>query len=502
MIAPATARDDAIKPERFAAQSTLPAVVVQPDGSIHYPVHPKQGLALQTEATDTLFGGAAGGGKSHLLRIAGIRWCLAIPGLQCYLFRRLHADLKANHIEGQAGFKALLSPWMERRLCNIIQSEIQFFNGARIYLRHFQNENALTKYRGVEIHLLLMDEATHFLEMMFLELRARCRVSKGAIPPQFVHLFPKIILSANPGGVGHTWVKRYFVDAGPYHVWKAPDNEGGGTRVFIPSRVEDNPSLTEADPGYVNRLRGLKDPALVRALLEGDWNVVAGSMFGDVWRQNDDHGRPWHVSKGFAIPYGWDLWRACDDGYANPAAVYWFTQDPDTDTVYVIDELYAEHMLPEQMAEEILKRDREIVVQMPNGQLVHNGETLRGIIDPAAFADQGQQERSGHKVLARGAAMNALGCHWSPAAKGPGSRRQRAQHLHRVLAPNPADARRPGIVFFARCFNAIRTIPILPRDKHDNEAVAKEAEDHCFDAVTYGLQWQRSRTKLIKLTGV
>ena len=502
-ISPALKEPESALVEKVFTPQVLPAVVVQANGTIQYPVFPKQALALESEATEQFFGGAAGGGKSHLLRIAGIRWCLQIPGLQVFLFRRLYADLKANHMEGAAGFPALLGPWVEKRLCHIIQGEIQFYNGSKIYLRHCLNENSLLKYQGAEIHLLLFDELTHFTEAMYRYLRGRCRVIGVKIPAHFQHLFPRILSAANPGGVGHGWVKKTFVDPGEMIIHKASAQEGGRLRQFIPSRVVDNPALMLSDPTYLDRLEGLGDRNLVRAMKEGDWDVVAGAMFGDVWRRFNDQGVPWHVIPGFDIPAGWDLWRGADDGYAAPAACYWFTQDPDTKTIYVIDELYRAGMLPEAFAEEVKKRDRAIVCRAPTGELYENPTILRGMIDAAAFANTGQQDSKGERVLARGDAMNRLGCNWTPVDKGPGSRIQRVQDLHRLLAPNPMDVRgRPGIQFFARCTEAIRTIPTIPRDKKNIEDIDTDAEDHPFDGVTYGTKWKRSYARLVPLAGV
>src|SRR6478736_2895340 len=80
-------------------------------GELNLDLHPKQWTAFQSEATEILYGGAAGGGKSHLMRVAAIVWCAAIPGLQVYLFRRIYDDLFKNHMEGPKGFRALLVPW-------------------------------------------------------------------------------------------------------------------------------------------------------------------------------------------------------------------------------------------------------------------------------------------------------------------------------------------------------------------------------------------------------
>ena len=102
--------------------------------ALNLALHAKQSLAFQTVATEVLYGGAAGGGKSHLMRIAAIVWCASIPGLQVYLFRRIRDDLFKNHMEGPQGFRALLAQWENDGLVTIIEDEIRFWNGARIYL--------------------------------------------------------------------------------------------------------------------------------------------------------------------------------------------------------------------------------------------------------------------------------------------------------------------------------------------------------------------------------
>ncbi len=79
--------------------------------ALNLELHPKQAAAFQTEAIEVLYGGAAGGGKSYLIRVAALLWCSAIPGLQVYLFRRIRDDLIKNHMEGPKGFRALLAGW-------------------------------------------------------------------------------------------------------------------------------------------------------------------------------------------------------------------------------------------------------------------------------------------------------------------------------------------------------------------------------------------------------
>src|SRR5215813_8724108 len=131
-------------------RSSSPAV----PAALHLHLHPKQWTAFESVATEILYGGAAGGGKSHLMRVAAVVWCAAIAGLQVYLFRRVYDDLIKNHMEGPKGFRAMLAPWAEAGWCHIVEDEIRFWNGSRIYLCHCQHEKDRFKYQGAEIHVL------------------------------------------------------------------------------------------------------------------------------------------------------------------------------------------------------------------------------------------------------------------------------------------------------------------------------------------------------------
>lgn len=463
-------------------------------------LHPQQGLAVFTPATEVLYGGAAGGGKSHLMRVAAIKWCLEIPGIQGSLFRRMYPELFANHMEGPTSFPELLAPLVKCGFCRIVNNQIRFANRSKIHLRHCQHEKDLQQYQGAEFHFLLIDELTHWTSTMYAYLRGRCRISGLPIPRQYAGQFPRILAGSNPGSIGHHWVKEAFRPDRPLTLRRVAKKQGGMIRQFIPAKMADNPSLLESDPGYVDRLEGLGDALLIRALKDGDWDVVAGSMFGESWRRVRD-GKPWHVRPPFPIPIGWELWRGADDGFAAPAACYWFTRDPDAGTVYVIRELYKAGMLPDEYAKRTLAGDREIVMIGPDGERVKNAEPLAGLMDSGAFSDAGHGSAA-QAVPSRGKQMNAAGAGWKPVEKPPGSRVQRVQNLHRLLAINVADPhRRPGIVFFDTCEAAIRTIPTLPRDKNNLEDVDTDAEDHAFDGVTYGLQWKRKISSKIRVTG-
>lgn len=452
----------------------------------------KQDLALRAPASEILYGGAAGGGKSHLLRSAAILYSCAIPGLQTVLFRRTYPDLVNNHLRGPTSFHAMLAPLVDSGHAVIVAKEIRFWNGSRIALAHLQHTKDIYNWQGAEIHLLLFDELTHFTEEEYRYLRGRCRLGGLQLRPPYLGRFPRIINGCNPGGIGHNWVKRTFVKPGPFLVHRTDKDEGGMLRTFIPARLVDNDALLRTDPDYEHRLLGLGDKTLVRAMLDGDWDIVAGAMFGDVWRYAT------HTCDPFPIPDDWEMWRGGDDGYAMPTAIYWFTLDPATKTTYVVDELYKARMLPDEVAERTKRKDAGIVRLTQGGDLVRIAQELSGIYDSAAFADTGQQN-----AIPRGLMMNKLGCKWKPCEKWPGSRVSGVQHFHTMLAPNKLDPRgRPKLIFFRTCHNAIETIPTLPRDKDNIEDVDTDGDDHAFDGVRYGLMWKKNVVGQHRLGGV
>lgn len=308
-----------------------------PDGGVlDIRFQPKQWLAYTSPATELLYGGAAFGGKSHLVRIAAILWCLDIPGLQVYVFRRVEEDLLKNHMEGPQGFENLLAPYVASGHCKVIQSEIAFANGSRIYMCHCKDEAHRFKYHGAEIHVLIIDELTTFTEIIYRYLRFRVRAvglkSRGAIPAKYLEgnvgpngevnthdLFPRILCSTNPGNIGHHWVKRTFVDHGPMKLWRTLDSEGGMWRQYIGARLEDNRIGLRDDPTYVQRMRGLGDEMLVRAMEKGDWNIIAGGFFPEFSLER-------HVLK--AVTLDWKVFTrrfaGVDWGSAKPFSVGWY----------------------------------------------------------------------------------------------------------------------------------------------------------------------------------
>lgn len=451
-------------------------------------LHPQQTEAILSTATEILYGGAAGGGKSHLMRVAAIAWCTDIPGLQVYIFRRLSDDLAKNHMEGPAGFPALLAEWIAAGHVKINWSKnfIEFWNGAKIHLCHCQYEKDVSKYQGAEIHVLMIDELTHFTEKIYRYLRGRCRIGGLKLKSKYVGLIPRIIAGSNPGGVGHNWVKATFIDGSAPMVIKAqPKGEGGMDRQYIPAKLADNPTLLENDPDYGDRLEGLGNPALVKAMRDGDWNIVAGGMFDDVWSESH------HVLKPFEIPESWRVDRAFDWGSSKPFSVGFWAESDGTEatmgdgakrtfprgTLIRIGEWYGWTGRPNEglkmsdagIADGIMVRQVDMGIQAR----IKPGPADSSIFDETN-GDSPAKIQERHKVR------------WEKADKSPGSRKRGWQLMRgRLIAARAERMEEPGLFVFDTCRQFIRTFPVLPRSDRDPDDIDTDAEDHIADEARY-----------------
>jgi hypothetical protein len=463
-----------------------------PDGGSHLrlELHPKQLDLRDSPATEILYGGAAGGGKSFLLRALAILYAWAFPGLQVYFFRRISDDLTKNHMEGSKGFRALLAGWVEEGQVEIVETEIRFkFNGSRIFLCHCHDEKDRFKYQGAEMHVLLIDELTHFTEVIYRFLRSRVRMVGMNMPEAIKDRFPRIIAASNPGNVGHQWVKQAFIDGHrPSEVWRAPDEEGGMLRQFLPAKLTDNPSLLLDDPGYRSKLRGLGSAALVKAMEEGDWNAIEGAFF-DCW---DTHR---HVVKPFEIPQHWMRFRSFDWGSAKPFSVGWWASVTEP---YTTEEGIT-------LPRGCMVRYREWYgASAPNvGLKLHAPDVARGILlrqdtggqgkkpeaelisysvgDPSIFKQDGGPsiaEEMGRNHVAFRPADNTRIAGW--------------QQLRKRLVGD--EDGNPMLVCFDTCANSIRTIPSLMHDDVKPEDVNTDSEDHAGDDWRYACMsrpWSR-----------
>jgi hypothetical protein len=451
-------------------------------------LHPKQSQVFQSPARQLLFGGAAGPGKSHLLRVGGIAWATAIPGLQVYLFRRTFPDLYKNHMEGPTSFPMLLAPWIAEGFVHInySQHQITFANGSKIHLVHMQHEHDVDRIQGAEIHAALIDELTHFTKAQYSFIRSRVRMAGVTVPAPFAGQFPRILAASNPGGPGHGWVRELFVTSAPRGtIWQAPPEEGGLTTQFIPALLRDNPSLLRDDPDYANRLRGLSSPELVRAMLEGDWDAMVGGLLDDLWDAQS------HVLEPFTVPSAWPIRRAFDWGSSKPFAIGWFAHSDGATPVGRQARVYPKgtrFLLMEYYGwngkanEGLRMTNTEIGREC---KVIEDGSPYAGRIVAGPADAQIFDVVNGTSIADE---MARVGITWQPAQKGPGSRRQGASLLRQHLkASRQWPMEEPGFFVLSTCRQWIRTVPIIPRDPKNADDSDSDAEDHMYDMTRYEL---------------
>jgi len=470
-----------------------PAEGTGEDHDALFPLHPKQREVYESPATELFFGGAAGPGKSHALRALAIRWCDLIPGLQVYLFRRKYPDLDKNHMQGPHGFPALLAPWVQSGKAKIVENEIRI-GKSRIFLCHCEYEKNVYNYQGAEMHVLMIDELTHFSETMYRYLRSRVRAIGMEFSERWRDFFPRVVAASNPGGLGHNWVKAAFISPKPpMEIWRTPASEGGMLRQFIPARMEDNPSLTRDDPEYEGRLDGLGNPSLVRAMKGGDWDIEAGGMFDDLWR------REIHVLPPFPIPKSWHLDRAFDWGSSHPFALGWWAEADGTDafmadgkirsfprgTLFQVAEWYGWNGRPNEGCRMLASEIGRGIVEKEHAMVKPVGRELPRVIHPGPADSSIFNEENGHSIADD---FRRAGVVWKTADKTPGSRIAGAEAFRkRLKASMTFPLEGPGIFFFdeKHCPHSIRTIPALPRSPRNEDDVDTDAEDHCWDMVRY-----------------
>lgn len=288
----------------------------------------RQQLAfLRSDADETLFGGAAGGGKSWAQLIDALIYALRYAGSHQLLLRRTMPELERSLVR----VSLALYP---QAVGNYVASahRWRFCNGSELEFGYCDAESDVVKYQSAEYDVIRFDELTHFTRFQFTYLLSRIRGANG---------YPKLVKgTTNPGGVGHDWVKRRYIDALPPN---QPVPFDGRTRLFLPAKVQDNRFLMARDPGYLDRLRQLGEHER-RALLEGDWELTKGRFFPEFSRGT-------HVIAPCAIPGEWPRYLSIDYGLDMLAAL-WIAVDP-RGCAYVYREVYESGLIVSAAAERL-----------------------------------------------------------------------------------------------------------------------------------------------------
>lgn len=414
--------------------------------------NPKQRLFLKDQHKYIAFGGARGGGKSWAVRVKAVLLSLQYPGIKIMIVRHTYPELRANHINPMRVMLNNIAVYKETA------KEFHFGNGSSILFRHCQTEKDVDKYQGTEVDVLFLDEATQLSEEVYNRFKASVRG---------VNSFPKrIYLTCNPGGVGHGWVKRLFIDR------KYNTGEVAEEYSFIQSLVTDNSALLREDPDYIRQLEALP-PKLRKAWLDGDWNIFEGQFFEEFADRPEFYQqRKWtHVIEPFTPPREWNIVRSFDFGYSKPFSCDWWAIDYDG-RAYLILQLYgctgvANEGLkwaPAQIFAEIARLERE--------HPYLKGKKILGVADPSIWD------------ASRGIAIiedaDRCGVFFAP---GDNTRIPGWMQCHYRLAFDEEGY--PMVYFFSSCKHAIRTLPLLQYSETKPEDLDTQQEDHFADSFRY-----------------
>lgn len=445
---------------------------------INYEPTPKQAMFHASKANEILYGGAAGGGKTKALIMDAFFRTLKWPGTTAVIFRRTYRELEDTDIkEAQASYPDGLATY------NAGRHEYKLKNGSKILFRHCENESDRFDYSGLEAQFMYFDELTTFTQTIydFLKTRLRAKKSLGVVP---------IVRSAsNPGNIGHGWVKKQFVDAGPYmeireqKIWSEALHKYKTIRTqYIPALATENPFITE---DYIFELEQKPD-ALKRALLNGDWDSFEGQVFKEFVNDPDHYGDGigTHVIDPFPIPLDWPRYMSFDYGFSDPFAVQWWTIGKGPNGRENVAYLYREwygcvpgkadkglEITPVQIMEGILAREE---------YEIHNNLKIQRVADNSIFdKDRGDSIQD---QMAPGYYGRHEGVVFSRCDK---ARIAGKMEVHERLRFDKDGV--PGMYIFNTCQDWIRTVPNLPYDEKKREDVDTDAEDHDYDATRYFL---------------
>ena len=429
------------------------------------PPNEKQIQMLKAKTKHVGFGGARGGGKSWAVRTKAKLLALRWPGIKLLIVRRTMPELMNNHINILRQELVGIAVYIDK------EKALRFGNGSAIHFMYCAKDGDLDRLQGVEYDVIFLDEATQLSEFQMKTITACLRG---------VNDFPKrIYYTCNPGGQGHGYIKRIFIDC-RYEAGERP-----GDYSFIRSRVTDNKALMERQPDYAAQLRALPEK-LRRAWLEGDWDVFEGQFFEDFRAAPDPvkcaeaglspeeaaaQGRWTHVIPARPPAPGWKLYRSFDWGYARPFSCGWWAVDFDG-RLYRILELYGSTKNPNEgvrlTPDEVFRRIRETEETHP----WLRGRQIEGVADPAIW------DASTGESIAETADRNRV--FFSP---GDHKRIPGWMQCHYRLRFDREGL--PMMYVYDSCAAFLRTVPQLCYDPLRPEDLDTSQEDHVADEWRY-----------------
>lgn len=398
-------------------------------------LYPPQIEFCNAKSRFVAYGGARGGGKSYISRWKAIMLALRYPGIQILVIRRRLTELRENFVLPMTQSLMGIAPY------NTTNKEFNFSNGSRAKLGFCESEADAFQYQGQQYDIIFIDEATQLSENMFVWISSACRGTNK---------FPKrIYLTCNPGGVGHSWVKRLFIDRDYRRGEKAQNY------TFIPAKATDNKALCKNDPEYLDWLDALPD-GIREAWRDGNWDVYDGQYF-------PEFSRDLHVCEPHQIPDWWRRYVTIDYGL-DMFAAYWIAVGPN-DEALVYREIYKSNLIVSAAAS--LLRD------------YNNGDQIAEFLAPPDLWNRRNDTgKSAADIFAEYGIF---------LIKTSNERIAGWRSVKEMLNPVEVgkEQKQPKMKIFSNCKNLIRCLPLLQHDDKNVEDVATEPHEitHAPDAL-------------------
>lgn len=398
------------------------------------------------------YGGARGGGKSWAVRTKAKLLALRYAGIKLLIVRRTLRELQNNHIDplrqdlaGIAKYKAS-------------DKRFEFPNGSTITFGYCACNGDMGQYQGAEYDVAFLDEAGQ-LQKAWIDAINACVRGTNGLPKRTYY-------TLNPGGPGHGYFKRLFIDR-RFETGEEPENYS-----FVQALVTDNRALMRQQPEYLKQLETLP-PKLREAWLYGSWDVYEGQFFED-FRDAPEHyqDRQWtHVIEPFTPDKGWTVCRSYDFGYGKPFSCAWWAVDYDG-VIYRILELYGCTKTPNEGVKWTPDRQFAEIRRIETEHPWLKGREITGVADPAIW------DASRGESVAQTAAR--YGVYFTP---GDNERIAGWMQCHYRLQFDENGY--PRMYVFKNCRAFIRTVPLMLYSQTRPEDLDTAMEDHVCDEWRY-----------------